>query len=72
MYLTDTRLVTLTTDSYVEVFGWAWTNVAPWSQQHSGLDIFDLSDVAAPKLLWQAEIDGAFVQSRRVATPSMW
>ena len=66
LYLTDTRLVTLTTANYFEVFGLAWTNVAPWSQQHSGLDIFDLSDVTAPKLLWQAEIDGAFVQSRRV------
>ncbi len=66
MYLTASRLVTLTSDNYFNGYGLAWTNIAPWTQQRSGLDIYDLGDVSAPKLLWRADIDGGFVQSRRV------
>lgn len=66
MYLDQDRLIALTTESYWGNFGALWADIAIWADQVTGLDIYDTSDAAAPALLFEAEIEGGFIESRRV------
>lgn len=66
MYLDQNRLVALTTETYWGRFGQLWADIAIWAEQKTGLLIYDTSNATEPTLLFEAEIDGGFIESRRV------
>ena len=66
MYLDQDRLVALMTEFYWGHFGDLWGDIAVWVDQTTGLSIYDTSDAANPTLLFEAQIEGGFIESRRV------
>ena len=68
MYLANGRMFALTSESYFGTYGpfWADAAIAIWAPERHGFKLYDTTDVASPKLLAEADIDGVFVESRRV------
>ncbi|MEO1596478.1 MAG: beta-propeller domain-containing protein [Pseudomonadota bacterium] len=66
MYTTDDALVALTSRTIYGHYGEAWTDIALWHPEQLGLQIYDITDPATPELSFDAQIDGVFVDSRRV------
>jgi len=66
LYLEQDRLVALMTEVYWGRFGNLWSDIAVWVDQTTGFSIYDTSDASSPALLFDAQIEGGFIQSRRV------
>lgn len=66
LYLAGDRLTAITTETFFGGFGAPWIDIAYWASESVGIKIFDVSDPTAPTLAWDAQIDGGFVQSRRI------
>lgn len=66
MYLTADRLVALTSSAYFGTFGHFWSGLPVWARHTHGIRIYDLSLPADPRKVFDAQIDGTFVESRRV------
>lgn len=66
LYLEQDRLVALMTEMSWGRFGNLWSDIAVWVDQTTGFSIYDTSDPSGPALLFDAQIEGGFIQSRRV------
>ncbi len=66
MYLADDLMVALTGRAIYGSYGDFWAEPAIWAPEQMGVSIYDTSDPAAPVRVIEAEIDGIFVESRRV------
>jgi hypothetical protein len=66
MYLYPERLVALMTATFRGRFGQHWVDTASWAAQATSLVIYDTSNASLPTPIFEAEIEGAFVESRRV------
>jgi Beta propeller domain len=65
IYVADGRLVLVTSQAYYPSFGEVWS-IMIWQPTKSEILVYDVSDPAHPASLSRAELDGAFVASRRV------
>jgi len=66
LFVADDQLVAITSTAWWGVYGPEFEDVAPWSEQSAGVDIYDVSAPADPQQRWQLDIEGGFVNSRRV------
>jgi hypothetical protein len=66
LYLEQDRLVALMTEVYWGRFGNLWSDIAVWVDQTTGFAIYDTSDASSPTISFEAQIEGGFIQSRRV------
>ena len=66
MYVKDDKLFALTGTSLFGTFGNFWADIAIWAPEKLGFRIYDVSDTANPTLDIDVQIDGVFVESRRV------
>ncbi len=68
MYTSGDRLFALTGQSIYGTYGpfWADIDIAIWAPERLGYSVYDVSDPTAPELSFEAEIDGVFVESRRI------
>ncbi len=66
MYLNEQRLTTLAGTSYYGTFGPTWQDMSRWDGPHTRLNLHDVSQASAPKLMHEIDIEGGFVQSRRI------
>jgi uncharacterized secreted protein with C-terminal beta-propeller domain len=69
IYVANGRLVMLSSPadhSYRGPFGQAWTAFVYWPPTELSLRVFDVSDPAHPAQILSAEMDGSFVETRRV------
>ena len=66
MYVDGDRMFALTAQSMYGGYGMPWTDIAIWAPEHLGYRVYDVSDTANPVLEVDAEIDGTFVESRRI------
>ena len=66
MYLDQDRLVALTTEIFWGRFGELWSDIAVWVEQTNGISLYDISDASDPSLLFEAQIEGGFIESRRI------
>jgi uncharacterized secreted protein with C-terminal beta-propeller domain len=66
MYQTDNTLFAVTAERFYGLYGQLWADIAIWAPEQLGIQVYDLGDAANPMLEFEAEIDGVFVESRRV------
>jgi hypothetical protein len=66
MYLAGDRLVALTSSAYFGTFGHFWSGLPFWAPHTHDIRIYDLSQPATPRKVFDAQIDGTFVASRRI------
>ena len=66
MYVDADRLFAMTGNAIYGHFGELWTDIAIWAPEQMGFQLYDVTDKANPDLVIQAEIDGVFVESRRI------
>ena len=66
-YLNNDSLVTIGSQSYYHNFGSEWLDRGLWGNQTTVLRNFDISSPVSPASNWVAEIEGGFVDSRRIA-----
>jgi uncharacterized secreted protein with C-terminal beta-propeller domain len=66
LYQTADTLFALTAQRFYGSYGGLWADIAIWAPETLGLEVHDLADPAEPELSFQAEIDGVFVDSRRI------
>ncbi len=66
MYVDSGRLFALTGRSIYGTYGELWADVAIWAPEKLGFSVYDVSDTGDPTLEFDAEIDGIFVESRRI------
>ncbi|MCZ6771254.1 MAG: beta-propeller domain-containing protein [Proteobacteria bacterium] len=66
LYLHDEKLVALTTNAFHGRYGSTWGAPDIWSNQTTGMTVYDVSEPATPVLAWRAAFDGGFVQTRRI------
>ena len=66
MYVENDTLFALTGESIYGTYGEFWADVAIWAPEKLGFRVYDVSDTTDPQLDFKAEIDGIFVESRRI------
>jgi uncharacterized secreted protein with C-terminal beta-propeller domain len=69
IYVADGRLVMLSSEvnyAWRGPFGIAWTTIAYWEPTELEIRVFNVVDPAHPVEILSAELDGAFVETRRV------
>ncbi|MFO0335869.1 MAG: beta-propeller domain-containing protein, partial [Pseudomonadota bacterium] len=66
MYTSGTTLVALTSEAYYGSYGPFWTGLPYWAPTRFGIRFYDVASPATPRLAFAAEIDGVFVDSRRI------
>ncbi|HEY6123471.1 MAG TPA: beta-propeller domain-containing protein [Steroidobacteraceae bacterium] len=66
LYVADGRLVMLTSGANYHSFGGIWATLVAWAPTRLAIQVYDVSDPANPARLLNADMDGAFVASRRV------
>ncbi|MDH4047119.1 MAG: beta-propeller domain-containing protein [Gammaproteobacteria bacterium] len=66
LYRTADRLVAMTSTSFYGSYGDAWSSLAIWAPEQSGIAVYDTSDIAQPALLFDALFEGIFIESRRI------
>ncbi|MCZ6854955.1 MAG: beta-propeller domain-containing protein [Gammaproteobacteria bacterium] len=66
LYLTEGRLTAITTQQFFGHYGAPWLDIAPWADQTTGVLLYDTSDPTSPVLNWEMELEGVFVDSRRI------
>jgi hypothetical protein len=69
IYVADGRLVMFSSERnypWRGPFGDAWTTIAYWEPTELEIRVFDVSNPAQPVEILAAELDGAFVETRRV------
>lgn len=74
LYLLEQQqgLLTLLTQNFYGGYGAPWLDFAPWHQQNLEIRFYDVSDPSAfsgeekPQPMWSVELEGGFVDSRRV------
>lgn len=66
MYLGEQRLTTLAGTSYYGTYGPMWRDMSRWDGPHTRLSLHDVSQASAPRLMHELDIEGGFVQSRRI------
>ena len=66
MYVDNDRLFALTGQSMYGTYGPIWADVAIWAPERLGFRLYDVSDRASPQLQVEAQLDGIFVDSRRI------
>jgi len=66
MYIETDRMFALTAEQFYGTHGEFWTDVAVWAPEKLGYRVYDVADKSMPTLLVDAQIDGVFVESRRI------
>jgi uncharacterized secreted protein with C-terminal beta-propeller domain len=66
MYAANGRLLVLSSEAYFLPFGPLWSSVLIWAPTHMTIRVYDVDDAAQPRAIFDAEIDGVFVASRRI------
>lgn len=66
LYRAGDRLVAMTSKDYYGSYGDAWSSFAIWAPSTSGISVYDTSDISQPTLIFDADFDGVFIESRRV------
>lgn len=59
-------LLTVGTESFFGGHGVFWFDVMAWRQEHLQVTYYDVSDASQPSKKWTVELEGGFVDSRRV------
>ncbi|MEI8326900.1 MAG: beta-propeller domain-containing protein [Betaproteobacteria bacterium] len=67
MYLSNNRLTALSSTSYFGVYGLQWANLNNWGGGIAHLSLHDVTQAASPRLTHSVDIEGGYVQSRRIA-----
>ncbi|MDA8943817.1 beta-propeller domain-containing protein [Porticoccaceae bacterium] len=74
LYTTENQLVSIDTSGWWGMYGDVFMDPYTWRNQTVGLDVYDISeipdnsatgDLHQPDLLWEFELDGGFVTSRK-------
>lgn len=66
MYVEGDRLFALTAESAFGNFGPSWSSLAIWVPDRLGFRVYDTRDKSDPVLIADVELDGIFVDSRRI------
>jgi hypothetical protein len=74
LYTTDNQLVSIDSSGWWGMYGDAFMDPYTWRNQTVGLDVYDISDIPdvsvtddlhQPDVLWEFELEGGFVTSRK-------
>jgi uncharacterized secreted protein with C-terminal beta-propeller domain len=74
LYTTENQLVSIDTSGWWGMYGDVFMDPVSWRGQTIGLDVYDISDIPdnsatgdlhQPDLLWEFELEGGFVTSRK-------
>ena len=74
LYTTDNQLVSIDSSGWWGMYGDVFMDPYTWRSQTVGLDVYDISDIPdnsatddlhQPDLLWEFELEGGFVTSRK-------
>jgi uncharacterized secreted protein with C-terminal beta-propeller domain len=74
LYTTDNQLVSIDSSGWWGMYGDVFMDPYTWRNQTVGLDVYDISDIPdvsvtddlhQPDLLWEFELEGGFVTSRK-------
>lgn len=66
LYVANGRATALTSEAFYGNYGSFWSQVPYWAPNKLGVRIYDVSNPAAPRSVFSAEINGVFVESRRI------
>jgi uncharacterized secreted protein with C-terminal beta-propeller domain len=66
LYVTGNRAFALTSEAFFGAFGNFWTGLPFWAPTDFGFRVFDVSNPADPRPVFNAKMDGVYVESRRV------
>ena len=66
LYIDDGQLATINSTGWWGIWGRAFEDFSTWEQQHVGMEIHDVSDPGSPIKSWDMEVEGGFVNSRKV------
>jgi uncharacterized secreted protein with C-terminal beta-propeller domain len=75
LYTTDNQLVSIDSSGWWGMYGDVFMDPYTWRNQTVGLDVYDISDIPdvsvtddlhQPDLLWEFELEGGFVTSRKM------
>jgi hypothetical protein len=66
LYLANGRLLVLSSEAFFMPFGPLWMSVLLWAPTDMTIRVYDVSDAAHPRLVFEAEMDGVYVASRRI------
>jgi uncharacterized secreted protein with C-terminal beta-propeller domain len=59
-------LLTVGTETFYGGYGGFWLDIWAWHEQNVRVNYYDVSDAAHPVNDWEIELEGGFVESRRV------
>ena len=66
LYIDDGQLATINSTGWWGIWGRAFEDFSTWEQQHVGIEIHDVSEPGSPTKSWDMEVEGGFVNSRKV------
>ncbi len=66
LYINNSQLFALTSEAIYGMYGDMWADIAIWGPESMGYRVYDVSDPANPVLDVEVEIEGVFVDSRRI------
>ena len=66
LYIDDGRLATINSTGWWGIWGRAFEDFSTWELQRVGVEIHDVSDPGSPTRTWGMEVEGGFVNSRKV------
>ncbi|MEE3278245.1 MAG: beta-propeller domain-containing protein [Pseudomonadota bacterium] len=66
LYVDDGRLATINSTGWWGIWGRAFEDFSTWELQRVGVEIHDVSDPGSPTRTWGMEVEGGFVNSRKV------
>ena len=66
LYIDDGQLATINSTGWWGIWGRAFEEFSTWELQHVGVEIHDVSDPGSPTKSWDMEVEGGFVNSRKV------
>ena len=66
LYLDENRLFALTAQTVYGGYGDAWMRPEVWAPELLGYRVYDVTDKSAPRLEVDVQIEGVFVESRRI------
>lgn len=66
MYVANGRLMVIGSAAFAMPFGDVWASTVVWAPTNMTLLVYDVSDAANPRQVFDAELDGVYVESRRI------
>ncbi|MEC9240198.1 MAG: beta-propeller domain-containing protein, partial [Pseudomonadota bacterium] len=66
LYIDDGQLATINSTGWWGIWGRAFEEFSTWELQRVGVEIHDVSDPGSPTKSWDMEVEGGFVNSRKV------